>query len=298
MIKRFKYIQKPIDIDTIPDPVRSQLPEFDEDGRMRLSVSRMQIIAKCPRAFKFAYIDKMRVEFDNKILAMGKLVHDGIYKASICGEPEQIRKTEDYDKATDHFENYIDLHNELARDHGIVAPYLAEYEIIDPDDNVVLYIDRINELPDGTYEIVDYKTGKIHAMPRHYFQLSLYTYYFEKHTGLKVSKWSIFYTKHNKYKSVDADRSRVEMIPEFVRLVREQQNEFKDAGFPKRPSIMCDYCDYRNFGICDGKNLDGKVYKDPFGILDIYSKTWTKEDITGSRAVEAKRKIMGGIRVV
>jgi CRISPR/Cas system-associated exonuclease Cas4 (RecB family) len=298
MIRRFRYKEPERDINDIPDPVRGVYPQFDEKGRMRLSVSRMQVIAKCAKAFKFMYIEGLNFDDGNEYLELGKVVHDGVYKASLCRAPEQIRATEYYDKAPEHFENFIEFHNKLARDDGIVKPYAAEFEIMDYDDNVVLYIDRVNELPDGTYEVMDYKTGKAHGMPRHYFQLALYAYYFEKHTGKTVSKWSIFYTATGKCNSVEADRSRIEMIPDFVRLLRELQESYEKEDFPKRITVLCDWCQYKKMGICDG---NGKLNKDPFGILDIYSKKWRENDRVG-RAAMGERKpiktILGGIRVI
>lgn len=293
MVEKFKPLIDEVDYEGvyISDPVRNKFPEYDKIGRMRLSVSRMQLFEKCALAFKFSYIDKLKLadEMSRELLDTGKDLHDIFYKASFQIHPEILRTSENYNEWQEHMESFISLQKTFASAYGDHRPYMAEKEIFDEEDFVVLYIDRINMLPDGTVEVLDYKTGGVHALSRHHFQLALYVYYIEKHLGLKVSKWSIFYTKHNKYKSEAVDRAKVRMIPNIVGLVRERIDEcFSIGSFKKRPSIMCNFCPMLQYGLCtSGKNKSFNT----FGLLEIYSKSWdAKEDV-------GDRYICGGIRV-
>jgi CRISPR/Cas system-associated exonuclease Cas4 (RecB family) len=293
MIKRFKPLVKEIDYEGVyvADPVRNVFPEYDNIGRMRLSVSRMQLFEKCFLAFKFSYVDKLDIadEAGRELLDTGKDLHDIFYKASFQIHPEIVRSLECYNEWGEHLESFISLQKTFASAYGDHRPYMAEKEIFDAQDFVVLYIDRINMLPDGTVEVLDYKTGSVHSLSRHHFQLSLYAYYVEKHLGLRVSKWSIFYTKHNKYKSENVDRAKIRMIPEIVGLIRERIDEcFSRGVFEKRPSQMCGWCPMLQYGLCSSST--NKSYNS-FGLLEIYSKPWnSKEDI-------GDRYLCGGIRV-
>jgi len=271
--------------------VRSKFPEYDERGRMRLSVSRMQLFEKCPLAFKLSYIDHLDLSEDDESrerLDKGKELHDLFYESAFQNYPEIVRAQEIYGKFPEHGENFIWLQGEFARIYGDHRPMYAEKEIIDYDDFVVLYVDRINDIGDGTVEILDYKTGKVGPLSKHEFQLALYTYYVEKHMGLRVSKWSIFFSKDKKYKSIDVNRAKVRMIPEIIRIVRDKIDEaFSVGGFYMRPNTLCSYCSLLQFGLC--KSSPNKSYN-CFGLLDIYSKDWNTPD-------SDVRYVCGGIRV-
>lgn len=291
MVLRRKNTIKVVDYEAIDvdPPKKTDIPEYDGRGRMRLSVSRMQQFAKCGYAFKLGYVDKLIISDESEALGTGKVVHDLLYNAAHQPHPEVLRSHETYQENSIHYENFIAYENAF-RKHYNSKCLFAELELYDPDDHVVLYIDRVNDLQDGTVEIMDYKTGALGPLSKHRFQLALYSYYIEKITHYKVSKWSIFYTKHNKIKSEVVDRKRINMVPEFVRIIREQiDEEFLTNGFNKRPTFLCNWCVYRHYGICDPSGM--KTYKNIFGLLDVYSKPW------GPKEEPKERVLFGGIRV-
>jgi CRISPR/Cas system-associated exonuclease Cas4 (RecB family) len=293
MIERTKDFIKEVDYGYVPvdKPVRSVFPEYDKCGRMRLSVSRMQLFEKCAMAFKFSYLDKLELGEEREGLDTGISLHDLFYYISFQRNPAVIRSNVLYGKYTSHCENFIKFQQSLQKANSGSRPMFAEKEIFDEEDFVVLYIDRINDLGDGTVEILDYKTGGSHSMSRHQFQLALYTYYAEKHLKLRVSRWSVYYSRDNKYKSMSVNRKKVAMVPEFVRLVRERIDEcFAVGNFEKRPNTMCSFCSYLQFGLC---NSDPFKSFNCFGLLEIYSKSWGDEDEDGSEG----RMLFGGIRV-
>jgi CRISPR/Cas system-associated exonuclease Cas4 (RecB family) len=293
MIKRTKNYIKEIDYEYtyVPDAIRNKFPEYDGRGRMRLSVSRMQLFEKCGLAFKWSYIDRLDLREDDasrERLDKGVSLHDLFYQASFQRNPAIVRSHELYAKFPEHCENFIKLQWDISRSLGDHRPLFAEKEIFDEDDFVVLYVDRINDMGDGTVEIMDYKTGAYHSIKTHQFQLALYTYYVEKHLKLRVSKWSIYYSKDNKYKSMKVDRAKVGMIPEVIRMIREKIDEcFSTGSFEKRPNQLCHFCSFMQFGLCTS---GAKTYNN-FGLLDIFSKSWKEEEDD-----EAVRYI-GGIMV-
>lgn len=297
MVERFSPIIKEIDYGYIhiDAPKKSIIPNFDERGRIRLSVSKMQLFEKCPLAFKYSYLEKLDLKEneDRERLDMGVDIHDALYCASFQNA-EVLRSNELYGKYSVHFENFISFQRLMKKKTGSSIPLYAEKEIFDKDDFVLLYIDRINDLGDGTVEILDYKTGNIGSLSKHQFQLALYTYYVEKHLMLKVSKWSIFYTKENKYKSMYVNRSKVKIIPEIIRLVRQRMNSCFVEGFEKRPNQLCSWCSYTQFGLCSSGQK--KTFA-TFGLLEIFSKPWSDSDDMSDINIP-RRTICGGIRVI
>jgi len=296
MVERFKSAIEEIDYGYIhvPAPEKSIIPNFDERGRVRLSVSKMQLFEKCALAFKYSYLEKidLKENEDRERLDMGVNIHDALYYASFQPNPAVLRSSELYGNYTVHFENFIRFQKLMKQKTGSSAPLYAEKEIFDKDDFVLMYIDRINDLGDGTVEILDYKTGNTGALSKHQFQLALYTYYVEKHLMLRVSKWSILYTKENKYKSMYVNRAKVRAIPEIIKLVRQRMNACFSVGFEKRPNQLCSWCSYMQFGLCNS----GQKSFNTFGLLEIFSKPWSENDDMSDINI-LRRTVCGGIRV-
>lgn len=109
-------------------------------------------------------------------------------------------------------------------------------------------IDRIDKLPDGRLEIIDYKTGKTktkldYSEKR---QLILYQLFIEEFLKIPVGALSYYYLESGEkftFAATDKDITR-------LRLEIEQEiTSIKKREFPPRPSMMCDYCDFNS--ICE-----------------------------------------------
>ncbi|MCK5416589.1 UvrD-helicase domain-containing protein [Candidatus Parcubacteria bacterium] len=111
-------------------------------------------------------------------------------------------------------------------------------------------IDRIDKLPDGTVEIVDYKTGnpKEKLDVKNKRQLILYKIAVEQTLGLKVSTLSFYYLENNSIISFEAKDAEVEKLE--IQII-EQIEEIKKCNFTAKPGFLCDYCDFK--GICEFK---------------------------------------------
>ncbi len=111
-------------------------------------------------------------------------------------------------------------------------------------------IDRVDKLEDGTYEIIDYKTGnpkeKIDYKTKR--QLILYKIALEDGLGLKISKLSYFYLENGYKQSFESDAKLEEKLK--AGLLEGVQGIIKGEFSPK-PSMLCDYCDFRS--ICEFK---------------------------------------------
>jgi DNA helicase-2/ATP-dependent DNA helicase PcrA len=106
-------------------------------------------------------------------------------------------------------------------------------------------VDRVDRLPDGTYELIDYKTGwpKTEQQLREDIQLSLYQMGAREAWGLPGSAQSYYYVLEN-------EKVPVEHTDDELDRVRSAVSEIADGilsqEFEPRPRAdICAACDYR-----------------------------------------------------
>ncbi|HLJ03516.1 MAG TPA: PD-(D/E)XK nuclease family protein, partial [Solirubrobacteraceae bacterium] len=107
-------------------------------------------------------------------------------------------------------------------------------------------VDRVDRLPGGEYELIDYKTGrpKSAAQLADDVQLSLYAVGAREAWSLEASRQAYYYLLDDQKVSVpDDDGSRAEWIREITMEVGEG---ILSQGFEPTPSFSaCSVCDYR-----------------------------------------------------
>ncbi len=105
-------------------------------------------------------------------------------------------------------------------------------------------IDRIDKLEDGTYEVIDYKTGssKRNINLKKDLQLSLYALASKEIFGIKVSKLSLFYLEDCSKASTSRNEEDMDSIrSELV----EAANAIKQSDFEATPGFPCGFCEYK-----------------------------------------------------
>ena len=106
-------------------------------------------------------------------------------------------------------------------------------------------IDRVDRLPDGGYELIDYKTGKPSAAPELAGDLQLALYRLGAREAWQIeaeagSYWYVLEDEKVPVPSAPDDRERVE------RTVLEVAEGIQAQDFEPRPSYeICSWCDYR-----------------------------------------------------
>ncbi len=106
-------------------------------------------------------------------------------------------------------------------------------------------VDRVDRLPGGEYELIDYKTGrpKTTAQLAEDVQLSLYAVGAREAWELDASRQAYLYLLDDQKVSLPDDASRAEWISE---VVHEVAAGIRSQGFEPTPSYQaCSICDYR-----------------------------------------------------
>ncbi len=114
-------------------------------------------------------------------------------------------------------------------------------------------IDRVDRLPDGSLEIVDYKTGnpkdKLGYQDKK--QLILYKIALEEGLGEKVSRQTFFYLKNGQAVSFCSNSKEEEKLKTDIADVI---HKISQASFSPRPGFLCAYCDFNN--VCEFRKSD------------------------------------------
>jgi DNA helicase-2/ATP-dependent DNA helicase PcrA len=107
-------------------------------------------------------------------------------------------------------------------------------------------VDRVDRLPDGEYELIDYKTGRPKSPGQLVddVQLSLYAVGAREAWSLDASQQAYYYVLDDQKVAVPADRKdRFEWIQE---VAMEVADGIMSQGFEPTPSFAaCSMCDYR-----------------------------------------------------
>jgi DNA helicase II / ATP-dependent DNA helicase PcrA len=106
-------------------------------------------------------------------------------------------------------------------------------------------VDRVDRLPDGGYELIDYKTGerKSEAQLENDLQLALYRLAAREAWGLEAGTGSYYYV-------LDADKVAAPVMPDDAERVERTVLEVGEGvlgqDFEPRPApTTCSWCDYR-----------------------------------------------------
>ena len=234
---------------------------------MKWSHSRVECFNLCPFKFELRYIAEMKTipsDDASNPLIIGSAMHKGIETTV----EEAIKEYYDsFNVITDlQINEAIKLSNLIPKVKKIVPKNLVyEFEINHEDFHG--FIDGLEELEDGTFDIYDFKYSN---NLEHYLespQLHLYAYYFERMTGKKVN--GLYYVmipktfiKQKKSEDLYQFRKRLEntldgLEPKIVKVEYDEkkveqfncdiQTIEETTKFEKNESRLCDWCEYEEY---------------------------------------------------
>lgn len=232
---------------------------------MRISFSSFNTFCQCPLKFKFQYIDWVKVP-EKPEFFFGSLVHE-VVQMALRRDPI-IPKIEDLlkfyqskwrdevfpDKLTS--EQYFKLGREMIKNFhegykpGLRKVVAAEkrFQIPLGDHTLSGVIDRVDKLPFGAYEIVDYKTSK--SLPSQDDvdkdkQLATYAIAVsELWPEAKDMRLTLHFLKHNSLITTSRTPEQIEL--QKFDIIKVADKIEKTKKFKPTENKFCDWCDYKH----------------------------------------------------
>ena len=233
---------------------------------MRLSKSKVNSYLKCPREFKFQYIDNREAP-QNSYMALGSDVHliaekftekfgDDIEGIDTRNELLKIAQEQDigYD-LTSHIDNLSLFFDEVFVENDYALFSNEEY-LLDEENRFSGICDIILEDENGELVVIDYKTSKSSSFSKYRLELCYYKLLVENVYEKPVSSVGVFFTKNGKLRLLDVcdeDNKRKYLnqneIDDAVETLHKVRDAINNEVFPARKQFLCRYCTYKN--ICD-----------------------------------------------
>lgn len=250
----------------------------------KFSFSQLAAFSICPLQYKFAFILKIPADNDKSSLIFGRVLHNTLYNFLLPAVNEKLFQESMFPSKKNKNDLFskkrlLDLYKEFWQEDGYRSKedkekyrkrgleslniFFKRYQEDKPAAVLMLEkrfnfkiakelihgaIDRIDLLPDGSLEIIDYKTGKTKESLqfKDKRQLILYQLFLEEFLSKKVSRLSYYFLESGKKLSFTATdkevtKLRLEVISEIEAI--------KKRDFKAKPSMMCSYCDFNS--ICE-----------------------------------------------
>ena len=232
---------------------------------MKLSYSSIDTYETCPARYKFQYEDRLPRQ-ETPALSFGDVLHRVLYRFHNRPVPVAPSLEELHEMLEDEWSDHVfatESDASLYREHAwqILAEYHAEnagsfripaaleHRFVVDVDGVQLQgvIDRMDRIPGGGYEIIDYKTSR-RLPPKHYvdtdLQLSLYYLAAQEIWGIEPERLTLYYLIPGQRMSTFRTPAMTQETRHRVATVAERISAGK---FEPRQNPLCDWCDYQPF---------------------------------------------------
>ena len=231
---------------------------------MRLSYSSINTYETCPAKFKFQYEDRLP-SARSPALSFGDSLHRALHlfhsrPVPVPPSAEELEEMLDAvwvregfrDESEEH--TYRDhgsqvlrqYHRENAADYRI--PAALEHRFTIEVEGVALsgVIDRMDRIPGGGYEIIDYKTNR--RLPPQQridqdLQLSIYHLAANEVWGIEPERLTLYYLLPGQRMTTVRTRADVDDLHRRIGVVSER---ISAARFEPRQNPLCDWCEYQH----------------------------------------------------
>ncbi len=233
---------------------------------MRISYSAFDTFNRCPLQYKLSYIDRVKTP-EKPELYFGGLIHE-VVQYALKKDPILPKEEELIDKlkagwrkdvfvsdgeAMQYFDFGVDMLRKFYADwqpglRNIVATE-KRFQIPLNDKHILSgVIDRVDKLPFGAFEIIDYKTSK--TLPAQIDvdkdkQLGVYNLAIE---GLwpeaKDVRLTLYFLKHNSKITTTRRPDEIEEIKQAIISTADKIE--KETDFAPHLNPLCDWCSYQN----------------------------------------------------
>lgn len=271
LISSGKAVEKNVTSRSTKKNNRAQVSLPFEDGKKRflslpkLSYSQLDTFSTCPLKYQFRYLFQIpspaspHMNFGISIHNTLKNFYDFVMqnpdkaKENLNPTLEEIYEKnwiasgyDSHDAQEDQKERGRKMLNEYyKKERSSAAPAFIEHPFSLQIGHLTISgrIDRIDRLPDGTYEVIDYKTGKVDEKGlKNNLQLSLYALACRDVLELPVSRLSLYSIPD--LKKISTTRSEKDMEKCKEELL-ETASEMALSDFAPSPGFYCRFCEYK-----------------------------------------------------
>jgi RecB family exonuclease len=230
---------------------------------MKLSYSSISTYETCPAKYRFQYQDRLPTN-SSPALSFGDALHRALYRFHDRPVPVAPSLDELHEMLENEWvsEGYRDLGEEaLYREHArqVLADYhrvnaasfripaALEFRFTVAVAGVELsgVIDRLDRIPGGGYEIVDYKTSRRlppKAVVDRDLQLSLYYLAAKEIWGIEPERLTLYYLLPGERMTTFRTPTDAEELRRRIATVAER---IASGKFEPRPNPLCDWCDFQ-----------------------------------------------------
>lgn len=223
----------------------------------RISFSMLKLFEQCPRRYHYRYIEKKRDQKTTSYLALGRIVHKVLAEFFRTGADSRsldvlldtvdtnwknewfpdVQEADEYRiLATDMVTAYFRSHDCHASVWRVEAPIKCSVGGF----TVTGVVDRIDELADGTYELIDYKTEPKDPTERNSIQLALYYYGVSQSYTVPVSKLTLEYLPSQEAVSVSVAKPELD---EYIATARDVIRQIQETEhFRPKQNLYCADC--------------------------------------------------------
>lgn len=229
----------------------------------KLSYSKLTTFEACPLKYKFRYLYNLPSPL-TAAANFGVSVHNTLnefYEELKQGKEANLDKLHElYEKNWIPYGYESRAHHNARKHQGLNI--MKDYYEVNSDDwkipemlerafnlKVGKYafsgrIDRIDKLNDGTYEVIDYKTGtsKKNAKLEKDLQLSLYALACRDVYGIEASKLSLYFLEDNEKQSTTRTNEELDKAEEEICA---KADALMNSDFEATPGFACKFCEYR-----------------------------------------------------
>jgi putative RecB family exonuclease len=231
---------------------------------MRLSYSSINTYETCPAKYRFQYEDRLPMS-RSPALSFGDSLHKALHRFHDRPVPVAPRLEELLEMLEDGWvsEGYRDEGEEaLYRDHGrqVLTAYHGEnaasfripaalefrFSVDIEGVQVSGVIDRMDRIPGGGYEIVDYKTSRRlppKAQVDRDLQLSVYHLAAKEIWGIEPERLTLYFLLPGERMTTFRTRQDADDLRRRIATVAERISAGK---FEPRANPLCDWCDYQD----------------------------------------------------
>lgn len=247
----------------------------------RFSFSQLAAYSSCPLQYKLAFILRIPAPTDKPSLIFGHVMHEVLREFMLpllVDEEKNLFSAPDdlsverilglYEKhwVADGYGSRENREKYWQKGQAILSDFVKKISsapaprvlLLEKDfvfkingESIKGAIDRVDKLPDGTLEILDYKTGnpkeKLEWKDKR--QLILYQLFLEDFLKTKVSALSYYYLENGEKISFIPKPKEIEKLQQEI---IDEIKAIKSLDFAPTPdSIKCQFCDFK--GICEFK---------------------------------------------